>query len=87
MSTPTYVDASGAKKPDRRRNPELRARFEEAYRIVEPFFEAENEWSGHSLDHMAYRVLREQMPSLSQDEVHVIVVAAARVFQSQRGRA
>lgn len=82
MANGTFIDKDGVERPDRRANHELRDKFEQACRIVAPFFSADNQWSGHSLDHMAYRVLREQMPTLSQAEVHVIVVAAARVFGS-----
>ena len=87
MSQATFIDADGVERPDRRANLALRAKFEQAYDIVEPFFATENQWNGHSLDHMAYRVLREQMPALSQAEVHVIVVAAARVFHKRSGSA
>ncbi len=76
----TYTDANGGNQPDRRRDTALRARIDDALAIVRPFFEAESQWNGHSLDHMAYRRLREEMPDLSQAEVHVLVVVAARIF-------
>jgi len=75
-----YTDASGSRQPERRRDADLRARIDEALAIVRPFFEAESQWNGHSLDHMAYRRLRDEMPDLSQAEVHVLVVVAARIY-------
>ncbi|MCB1888193.1 MAG: hypothetical protein KDH20_11355 [Rhodocyclaceae bacterium] len=79
----TYTDAGGQHQPERRSDPTLRARIDEALAIVRPFFEAEAQWNGHSLDHMAYRRLRDEMPDLSQAEVHVLVVVAARIFGGQ----
>jgi len=80
----TYRDADGVQQSERRRDPELRARIEQALTIVKPFFEAEGQWGGHSLDHMAYRRLREEMPQLNQAEVHVLVVVASRIYGGQR---
>ncbi len=76
----TYRDADGSDQPDRRRDPALRAKIDQALAIVEPFFETESQWGGHSLDHMAYRRLREEMPELNQAEVHVLVVVASRIY-------
>ncbi|MCB1927853.1 MAG: hypothetical protein KDH17_07425 [Rhodocyclaceae bacterium] len=76
---------TGSARPERRRNPARRARIEQALGIVQPFFEAESRWAGHSLDHMAYRRLREVMPDLAEVEVHLLVVVASRIFaQDQR---
>lgn len=75
-----YVDDRGVEREERRIDPGMRAKVEQALQIIAPFFEAENQWGGHSLDHMAYRTLREQMPTLTQAEVHVIVTVAARVL-------
>lgn len=65
---------------DRRQNFRLRAVFESAYGLVEPFFDPAAGWAGHSLEHLAFRVIRENYPDLSSSEVHVLVVAAHRVY-------
>lgn len=47
--------------------------------MLAPFFADENRWGNATLDHLAYRVVRENYPELSFDEVHVLVVASRRV--------
>lgn len=65
---------------ERRQNIRLRAVFDAAYGLVEPFFDPSAGWAGHSLEHLAFRVIRENFPDLSGSEVHVLVVAAHRVY-------
>lgn len=65
---------------ERRQNPELRDLFETAYHLVEPFFDPEAGWAGRSLEHLAFRVLRDNFPELSGDQVHAVVVSAQRVY-------
>lgn len=65
---------------ERRQNQRLRAVFEAAYGLVEPFFDPTSGWGGHSLEHLAFRVIRENFPELSSTDVHVLVVAAHRVY-------
>lgn len=65
---------------NRRQNTKLRALFDTAYVMIEPFFDPEQGWGGHSLEHLAFRVLRENFSELSSEEVHTIVVAAHRVY-------
>lgn len=72
--------ASDASAQDRRKNVKLRAIFDTAYAMIEPFFDPAQGWGGHSLEHLAFRVLRENFPDLSGEEVHTIVVAAHRVY-------
>lgn len=64
---------------ERRRHHRVREIFEEACTLLAPFFAKENRWANTTLDHLAYRVLRENYPELSFEEVHVLVVAAHRV--------
>ncbi len=66
--------------PDRRQNLPLRDLFDQAYVMVEPFFDPNAGWGGHSLEHLAFRVLRENFPQLSSEDVHAIVVAAHRLY-------
>lgn len=65
---------------DRRQYHRVRALFEEAYVLIAPFFAKENRWANATLDHLAYRVVRDHYPELSAAEVHVLVVAARRVY-------
>jgi len=67
---------------DRRTNPRLRQVFVEAYDVVEPFFNPDNAWGGHTHEHLAFRALHERFPDLSGEEVFIIVMAAKRVFGS-----
>jgi len=64
---------------ERRRHHNVREIFEEACNLVAPFFAPENRWANVTLDHLAYRVVRDHYPDLSFEEVHVLVVAARRV--------
>lgn len=65
---------------DRRANPQLRNIFVDAYEVLQPFFDPANSWGGQSHEHLAYRALHEQFPSLSNQEVFTLVAAARRVF-------
>ena len=71
--------ATGA---DRRTNPQLRKIFVEAYDVLQPFFDPANSWGGKTHEHLAHVALHEQFPSLSAQEVFVLVEAARRVFGS-----
>lgn len=65
---------------ERRQNPEIRALFVEAYGILEPFFDPQNLWAGHTHEHLAFRALHERFPQLTPQQVQIIVEAARRVF-------
>ncbi|HEX8989157.1 MAG TPA: hypothetical protein VF816_14460 [Rhodocyclaceae bacterium] len=65
---------------ERRKDPEIRTLFVEAYDLLEPFFDPSNNWAGHGHEHLAYRALHERFPQLSADQVFIIVDAARRVF-------
>lgn len=71
-------NAAGAS--ERRRNQRLRTVFDTAFLMVEPFFDPAQGWGGHSLEHLAFRVVRENFPELTSEEVHTLVVAAHRVY-------
>lgn len=70
----------GAVQHERRRNLGLREIFDTAYAMVEPFLDPDHGWAGHTLEHLAFRVIRENFPQLSGEEVHTLVVAAHRVY-------
>jgi hypothetical protein len=65
---------------ERRGNPELRSIFIEAYDIIRPFFDPANSWGGQTHEHLAYRALHEHFPTMSAQDVFVIVAAGKRVF-------
>ncbi|MCF8150787.1 MAG: hypothetical protein K9K30_05710 [Burkholderiaceae bacterium] len=67
---------------ERRASPQLRSIFIEAYEVLQPFFDPANSWAGQTHEHLAYRALHERFPVLSVEEVHVLVIAAKRVFST-----
>ncbi|MFW5395780.1 MAG: hypothetical protein XXXNARYT_001508 [Candidatus Accumulibacter regalis] len=74
------LERTAAAEPERRRQLDLRTAFDVAFVMIEPFFDPQQGWAGQSLELLAYRVLRENFPALSSDEVHTLVVAAHRVY-------
>ncbi|MFZ5510956.1 MAG: hypothetical protein ACOZCP_12975 [Pseudomonadota bacterium] len=75
----TWVDASGRVRPERRTDHRLRAVVAAAAELVRPFLEESNAWCGRSLEHLAYRAVREAYPELQPGEVHLVVVASMRI--------
>jgi hypothetical protein len=67
---------------ERRSNLQLRQIFIDAYEVLLPFFDPANSWGGQTHEHLAYRALHEQFPSLSTQEVFTLVEAARRVFHT-----
>ncbi|MBI3094729.1 MAG: hypothetical protein HYY97_07630 [Rhodocyclales bacterium] len=67
---------------DRRTNPHLRVVFLEACEVLRPFFDPDNTWGGQTHEHLAYRALHEQLPTLTPLDIFVLVSAAKRVFHS-----
>ena len=65
---------------DRRTDSDLRTIFDQAYLMIEPFFNPASGWVGRSLEHLAFRVLRENFAGLTAGQAHVIIVAAHRVY-------
>lgn len=84
MTSPS-PDRSGLQ--ERRSHHHVREIFEEACELIMPFFARENRWGNTTLDHLAYRVLRDHYPELGFEEVHVLVVAAHRVHSNRVNRA
>ena len=65
---------------ERRASTHLRSVFVEAYEVIRPFFDPANSWGGQTHEHLAYRALHEHFPSMSAQDVFVIVAAGKRVF-------
>lgn len=73
-------DGSAGKVDERRQNLRLRSVFDSAFAMIEPFFDPARGWGGKSLEHLAFRVVRENFTELSGEEVHALVVAAHRIY-------
>lgn len=81
-------DEPEAALPERRENLKLRTLFDEVYARIVPFLDPAQTWGGVSLQHFAFRTIREGYPELSAVEVHQLVVASVRVFRTRNpGRA
>jgi len=63
---------------------QLREVFDSAYPLVEPFFDSANSWGGQTLEHLAFRVMREHYPQVSGDEIYVFISAAKRVYSERK---
>jgi len=70
--------------PERRQQLELREVFDDAYPLVEPFLDPAASWGGQTLEHLAFRVMREHYPRVSGDQIHVFISAAKRVFNEHK---
>jgi len=70
--------------PERRQELQLREVFDSAYPLVEPFFDPANSWGGQTLEHLAFRVMREHYPQVSSDEIYVFISAAKRVYNERK---
>ena len=76
-------NSSPSEQADRRQHHRVRAVFKDALAMIEPFYAPENQWGSHSLDHLAYHALRDHYPDMSIEEVHVLVMAAKRLFNAR----
>ena len=74
------LERTAGQRPERRHRLGLRAAFVDAFAMIEPFFDPQQGWAGQALEHLAYRVVRENFPALDSDEVHALVVAAHRLY-------
>ena len=69
--------------PERRKTLSLRELVDKSYVIIDPFFDPANAWNGQSLEHLAYRVVREQLPDIAPQDAQVIVSASTRIYRSK----
>lgn len=65
---------------ERRRQHRLRALFDDAYAMLEPFLDPASGWTGHSRFHLAFRVVRTGFADLAHDEVHTLIAAIHRTY-------
>jgi len=77
------MSAEIAEPAERRRNPALRALFDEAYARIEPCLDPRHGWNGQPLEHFAFRMLREAYPELTPQDARILVGAALRVWRER----
>lgn len=70
--------------PERRTNLPLRELVDQAYLLIEPFFDPANAWNGQTLEHLAYRIVRDHLPGIPPADVQVVVAAAARIYRNRQ---
>jgi hypothetical protein len=68
---------------ERRQNTQLRELFEQAYALIAPFYDVDQAWLGRPQTSLAYHTLRDQLPQLSAEEAHIIVVAVGRAWRER----
>lgn len=81
----TITETPGA-RPDRRNDLRLRDMFDNAYVLIEPFFDPANSWGGQTLEFLAFRVMRENYPQVSREEVYAFISAAKRIYGERQAR-
>ena len=67
---------------ERRKNLSLRELVDKAYLIIEPFFDPANAWNGQSLEHLAYRVVRENLPDILLESVKTTAIVMLLICTS-----
>jgi len=67
---------------ERRTQLQLRSLFPAAFEALRPFFDAANRWEGQSHDHLAYQTLKEHFPTLSAQDVFIVVTTTRRLYAS-----
>ncbi|MCK9258902.1 MAG: hypothetical protein RBT39_00045 [Azoarcus sp.] len=80
MNSSTAAVSVPEEADEQRRYHRVREIFDEASVLIAPFFARESRWANSTLDHLAYRVVRDRYPELSAAEVHVLVVACSRLY-------
>lgn len=79
MSTSTNT----AEERRQSQNQANRETFEEVFPRVEPFLDPETGWTGQPLEHLAYNVLREKYPHMSETELNQYFQATKRAFKER----
>lgn len=78
------ADTSGSGNLEKRNQyPHLREFFEDAYRLVLPFIDPSQGWGGLPMTRHAYPALKEAYPSLTTQDVAILVPALERVFRER----
>lgn len=61
---------------------QLRSLFPAAFEALRPFFDAANRWEGQPHDHLAYKTLKEHFPTLTAQDVFIVVSTTRRLYAS-----
>ena len=69
-----------ARGTERRERVRMRTVFDTSFKMLEPFFSPEKGWAGLSLQQLSFRVVRENFPELTREEVHSLVVSLHRAY-------
>ncbi|MBI3523701.1 MAG: hypothetical protein HY066_04115 [Betaproteobacteria bacterium] len=77
------MDETAASQAERRANNRLRDIFDEGFALLGPFFEGNNAPGDQSIDDLAFLVMSENFPDLTQDEIYIFVMAAKRIYADQ----
>ena len=79
------MDAVGKRDADghaeRRHRYRLRVVFDSAFSMLEPFLDPAVGWGGLPLQHLIFRIVRENFPELTSEEVHSMINALQRAYQ------
>lgn len=67
---------------ERRAHPRLRAIYHDANALIDHFFRHRHEWAGSSINYVAQRVIHEHYPTLSAEDVLLLVSAIERVHRA-----
>jgi hypothetical protein len=78
----TRIDDQGAYHHERRRHHHLRAIYDEVRGRIDHFFHSGTEWANSPMDYLAHRVVHEAYPSLTTQDVRVLVTAIESKYQA-----
>ncbi|MEI7612302.1 MAG: hypothetical protein WCK63_05300 [Betaproteobacteria bacterium] len=70
-------------RAERRQRYRLRAVFDSAFEMVEIFFDPASGWGGLPLQHVIFRVVRENFPELTSEQVHSMSEALLRAYHDK----
>ena len=73
-----FINQASAPQPERRIQSNLREIFDDVVRLVEPFFQHGSGLNGRPADFWAAKAIREAYSDLTNQEVQVLISAAAR---------
>lgn len=73
----------GDERAERRRRYRLRAVFDSAFMMLESFFDPAAGWGGRPLQHLVFRIVRENFPELTSEEVHSMIGALQRAYMDR----
>lgn len=76
----SFINDRGAYHNERRQHHHLRAIYDDARVRIDHFFHSSPEWANSPMDYLAHRVVHEAYPSLTPQDVRVLVSAIERRY-------